>query len=276
MNMRNFSAIARPVDPRFPTNLAIGAVTLALVAVEFLRGLLTGSDWLSSGFTAAGLSLAVFLAWALCREIDPDRDLSAFVAAGVAFVGVLLWGLPELAVLFWLLLAVRVVNRSTGLHATALDSIAVMSLATWLAFRVWWPIGGLTALAFLLDGWLSQPHLRHRVLGFVALALTIGAALPGSTRWRFEGPSWGSGVLTILLCVVFVPVIVSARELNTLADDTKERLNTARVRAGQMLALSVGLAAVGWIGADGLVLLWPIWSAVLGASAFLLIKSVTA
>jgi hypothetical protein len=80
----------------------------------------------------------------------------------------------------------------------------------------------------------------------------------------------------MLLCMVFLPVFVAARELTALADDTKERLSTTRVRAGQMLALLFGVSAVCWTGADGLVLLWPLWSAVLGASAFLLLKSVLA
>jgi hypothetical protein len=276
MSVRRFSAIARPVDPKFPTNRAVMGVTMALAAFEFLRSLLAGSDWPASAFAAAGLGLTVFLTWAICREIDPDRDLSAFVASGFAFVGVLLWGLPDLAVIFWLLLTVRVVNRTTGLRATALDFIAVLSLATWLAFRVWWPIGAFTAVAFLLDGWLVQPHLRHRILGFVALAITLGAAFLGATSWSFHGPAWASCGMAMVLCMVFVPVFVAARELTTLADDTKERLSTSRVRASQMLALLVGVTAVCWTGADGLVLVWPLWSAVLGASAFLLLKSVVA
>ena len=103
MSLRNFSAIARPVDPRFPTNRAIAALTLAVIVGDLIRRLVGGSEWLASTWAAGGIGLSVFLAWALCREIDPDRDLSAFVAAGLALVGGLLWGTPGLAVVFWLL-----------------------------------------------------------------------------------------------------------------------------------------------------------------------------
>ena len=100
MNLRKISAIARPVDPSFLTNRAIALVTAVIVVGDFLRRQFTGADLLPSAWAAAGVGLAVFFAWALCREIDPDRDYSAFVAAGVALVGTLLWGVPELAVLF--------------------------------------------------------------------------------------------------------------------------------------------------------------------------------
>jgi hypothetical protein len=276
MNLRQISAIARPVDRRFPTNRAIACGTVVLMVGDFLRRLLTGSDLLASAWAAAGLGLTVFLAWALCREIDPDRDFSAFVAAGVALVGKLLWGLPHLAMIFWLLLAVRIVNRTTGLRSTAVDSLAVLALATWLSFRVWWPVGGLTALAFIMDGWLGQPHVRHRILGFLMLAVTLGAASLAEPALRPRGPTWASGTIAVVLCLVFVPVVVAARDLTTLSDDTNERLATTRVRAAQLLVMTAGVAAVCWIGAAGLIALWPIWSAVIGASAYLLVKSALA
>ena len=276
MNLRKISAIARPVDPDFPTNRAIALIAAAIVAVDFIRRLFTDSNLFTSAWTAAGVGLAVFFAWALCREIDPDQDYSAFVGGGVALVGTLLWGVPELAVLFWMLLAVRFVNRTTGLRATAIDSIAMLSLATWLAFRVWWPVGALTAVAFLLDGWLSQPCLRHRIFGFLILAVTIGAGLLGGALWKFSGPTMASGTIAFLMCLVFVPVFFASRDLRSLCDDTKERLSTARIRAAQLLVLTVGVSAVCWIGAAGLFALWPIWSAVIGASAYLLVKSALA
>lgn len=276
MNLRKISAIARPVDPSFPTNRAIAIVTTAVVIGDFLRRLFTGSDLLWSAWAAAGPGLAVFFAWALCREIDPDRDYSTFVAAGVALVGTLLWGVPELAVLFWILLTVRIVNRTTGLPATAVDSIAVFALAAWLAFRVWWPVGALTAVAFLLDGWLDRACLRHRLFGFLILAVTLGASILGGAPWSFAGPTLASGTITLLMCLFFVPVFFASGDLRSLGDETKEQLSSARVRAAQLLALTAGVSAACWIGAAGLVALWPLWSAVIGASAYLLIKSALA
>jgi hypothetical protein len=274
MELRRFSAIARPVDPRFPTNRAIGALAIAVSGCEFVWRLVSGSDLLASGWAAVGLGLTVFLAWALCREIDPDRDLSAFVAAGVALVGKLLWGTPQLAVIFWLLLSVRIVNRTTGLRATMLDSVGIAALATWLAFWLWWPIGALTALAYMLDGWLEPPNMRHRVFGFLFVPITFGATAVSGAAWHHSGATWASGVVGMLLFLSFMPVLLASGEMTTLADDTKERLSASRVRAGQILLLLTGITAVFWGGAENLVMLWPLWSAVLGASAYLLIKSV--
>jgi hypothetical protein len=175
-----------------------------------------------------------------------------------------------------MLLAVRIVNRTTGLPATTIDSIAVLTLATWLAFRVWWPVGVLTAVAFLLDGWLSQPCLRHRIFGFLILAVTLGASILGGAPWSFAGPTLASGTIALLMCFFFVPVFIASGDLRSLGDETKERLSTARVRAAQLLVMTAGVSAACWIGAVGLVALWPIWSAAIGASAFFLVKSALA
>jgi hypothetical protein len=83
----------------------------------------------------------VFLAWVLCRELDPDHDLSAFVAVGLALGGLFLWGLTRLVVLLWLILILRVVNRTMGLPAGILDSLAVLGLGIWLSFGGNWGYG---------------------------------------------------------------------------------------------------------------------------------------
>lgn len=44
MNLRDFSAIARPVDFRYPTNRAITIVVSVVLVGEVIRRLLIGTD----------------------------------------------------------------------------------------------------------------------------------------------------------------------------------------------------------------------------------------
>ena len=272
MDLRRISAIARPIDLRYPTNRAIAVLMAVVLAGEFFRRVLSGSEWLVAGRLGFGLSMTVFLAWALCRELDPDRDLSAFGAAGLALVGALVWGLPGIGAMFWLLLIVRVVNRTTGLRASLLDSLALLALATWLSFNGLWPCGGITAVAMVLDGSMEPANRRNIGFGVLAATLTIVAGLSGAATWsefRFALPSVA---IAVALSILFVPVIYAAGALSSVADDTKELLGTSRVRAGQMLGLFAGVSVALWAGVEGLLIMLPLWAAVLGASAFLLIQ----
>ena len=272
MNLRILSSIARPVDPRFATNRAIMAV-MALVALgEFVLSILSGSGWLASMGAAGGYALTLFLAWALCRELDPDRDLSAFVAAALALAGTVYWGIPDLAGLFCILVAMRVVNRATGLSATILDSIVLLALASWLTIRGDWWFGAMTTIAFLADGVLVPYLRRNLVLAIVCLAATAVAVVFTGGSGLGEQPLLAASI-AFVLCLFFAPVLLASGVLTTLADDTGEALQPARVRSGQAVALFCGLAAAFWAGTEGLASLLPLWCAAIGASACLIYQS---
>ena len=274
MHLRKVSAIARPVDLRYPTNRAIAVLVVVVVVGESVRQLLMGTAWVACGRLGMGLGLAVFLAWAICREIDPDRDLSAFVAAGLALVGTATCGLPGLGILFWLLLSVRIVNRTTGLPATRLDSLGVLSLAAWLSVSGTWQFGVIATIPFLLDATMAPQHQRHLAFGIVTFVVAATAAIWSGVVRSLSAAHLMSGAAALILCLLFVPVIRSAGSVRSLADDTQQRLSPSRVRAGQMFALLAGVTAAFWVGTEGLLLLLPLWAAVVGAAGFLITKSV--
>ena len=83
MAERRFTNLARAVDIKYPTNLA---VVILSGFVFFAAGIFQWADGLQllaalgAGFS---LGLTFFLAWALAREIDPDQEYSAFLSAGM-------------------------------------------------------------------------------------------------------------------------------------------------------------------------------------------------
>ncbi|MGD2178796.1 MAG: hypothetical protein PVG71_13355 [Anaerolineae bacterium] len=272
--MSKLTTLGRPIDPSYPTNLAIAIITFLVTLGGALFQQFSGTGWLVSALWGAQAGLTVFLAWALCRELDPDHAVSAFVAAGLASVGLFLWDLPHLWALFWLLLVMRVVNRTAGLPAGLLDALAVLILGGWLSLRGNWGYGALTALAFCLDSVLPPATLRRLVFAAVGLVVTVGVAVLGAeARWE-EAPSLAGGLIGLGISAVFLPVVAGAGRLDSVGDWTGEPLEPIRVRAAQAVALLTGVEVAVLGGMAGLVALMPLWAAVLGAGIYRVVLAV--
>lgn len=272
MKLTDITALGRtPIDPRYPTNLAIAALTAIVAIAGAVLHLFSGAAFLESALWGIEIGLVPFLTWALGRELDPDHDLAAFVGAGLVLIALLLVGPPPLLVVLWLLLALRLVNRTVGLPAKPLDSLAVLGLGLWLTWQGYWIAGLVTAGAFLLDGLLSPPLRYHLFISGLALVATIvlsvfhgGVAIEG-------GPTMLVVVSSVVLAGLFAVVIATSREVQAVGDATREPLNPRRVQAAQLLALLTALLFAWWYGTSGLVALLPLWAALLGTSLYRLV-----
>lgn len=270
MGMERFTHLGRPVDPAYPTNVAIAALSVAtLIAVSLWQVL-----YLDSGFMAAlqqGVQLAgvVFLTWALGREVDPDANFVAFLAIAPAVVLSVVVGVPDFLVLFLALLLLRVVNRSLGLPAKPADSLLVLALASWLAWSgAWYGLMG-TAAAFLLDSVLVNPLPRHRWFG---LAAAVGGVWSQS---RFLGVSqaWpgfvtgivAAGGIGLLLLLLFTPPPSSVGDLLAIP------VNWKRLQAARIVGFFLALFAVLSQGMQGLTQLSPVLTVVAVAGCYRLI-----
>jgi hypothetical protein len=269
MKLTDITALGRtPIDPRYPTNLAIAALTLVVaIAGAFLR-LLSGAALLESAQWGIGAGLVVFLTWALGRELDPDHDLSAFVGAGLVLFALLIFDRPSLLVIFWLLLLLRIVNRTVGLPAKLLDSLGVLGLGAWLAWQGHWMVGLATAVGFLLDGLLSPP-LRHQlfVSGLTFVATLVLSIFHGDIAME-SGPTTEVVIATAVMAGLFLVVIATSRDSRAVGDATGKPLNPRRVQAAQFLALLTALLFAWWAGASGMVALLPLWAAITGVGLY--------
>ena len=274
MKITRISSIGRPIDVNYPTNRAILIWTLVVAVAGATVQVLAGEGWVSGGLWGVNAGLAVFLAWAMCRELDPDHPLSAFVAASLATAGLLpavgrvSYPPPQLLVILWLLVAVRVVNRTTGLPATVLDSLGLLGLGTWLSYQGNWGYGALTVIALLLDGQLPDSQRRQRVFAGIEAVVVAVIALLGDTPWGNGGTAVWPGLLAVGISALFAPVLIAARSVEGVGDETGQRLSGVRVQAGQGIALLAGIQAALWSGEAGLVAMLPLWAAVVGASIY--------
>lgn len=268
MSLRKITAIARTIDPNYPTNRAVALLTLSIIAGGGILRLMAGAHFMQSISWGVAAGLAVFLAWALARELDPDHDLSAFVAAGLALIGLAFLDLPGLTALLWLIILLRIVNRTVGLSATILDSLLILGLGSSLTLQGEWIYGLITALAFLLDSQLSPPHRRHLLFAAVALIVTVILFFFDGSMPRVGKSSPAIVLAVLVMSALFVPVIFASRELTTVSDETSEPLNPRRVQAAQGIALLTGILMAWWNGYPGLASFMPLWAAMVGISLY--------
>jgi len=282
------TTVGRTIDLRYPTNRAIAIVTGVVLVGGTLFQLYAETGWFQSIVWGFNAGLTVFLTWALCRELDPDHAMSAFVAVGLAILGLLYWGLPRLSVAFWLILVARVVNRSTGLPAGILDSLAVPGLGIWLSLDGNWTYGALSVLALFVDSQIPEgagcrvPEgvgRRQLILAGLAAITTAAAAAVAGRPAEGTTLTMSGGLIGLAVSILFLPVILSVRHVESVGDRSGAPLLPRRVQAAQLLALAAGCAAplVGALvsGTAAVVALVPLWAAILGASAHWLYRSAT-
>ena len=269
MKLTDFTALGRtPIDPSYPTNWAIAALALVVAIAGAIVHLLTGAALLESVLWGIGAGFLPFLTWALGRELDPDHDLSAFVGAGLVLIAFLLPDMPSLVLILWLLLVLRIVNRSVGLPAKPLDSLGVLGLGAWLAWQGYWQVGLMTAVAFLLDGLLSQPLRYHLFVSGLAFVTTVAITIFHGEMAMESGPTMPLVIASVVLVGLFTIVIATTRKVEAVGDATGKVLNPRRVQAAQVLALLTGLLFAWWAGASGVVTVLPLWAAMIGVSLY--------
>lgn len=269
MKLTDFTALGRvPVDPSYPTTWAIAALALVVAIAGTIVHLLTGAALLESVLWGIGAGFVPFLTWALGRELDPDHDLSAFVGAGLVLITFLLPDMPSLVLILWLLLVLRIVNRTVGLPAKPWDSLGVLGLGAWLAWQGYWLIGLMTAVAFLLDGLLSQPLRYHLFVSGLVFVITVAIVIFRGEMAMESGPTIPVVISSVVMVGLFTIVIATARKVEAVVDATGEVLNSRRVQAAQVLALLTGLLFAWWAGASGMMAMLPLWAAMVGVSLY--------
>lgn len=265
-----YTSIARPVDPRYSTNRAL-LILLPLLAlasaglgvfIELDRGAVS---------LALGTLLAGFAAWALTRELAPDDDAAAFVALALSWPAYLFFRTGSVLLPFVALFLVRIVNRSTGVPARMLDTVAILGFCIWAAISLEQNLILLiAAAAFSLNATLREPQHYQ----FLAAAVCLGVF-----GWLLaDGASLVSGYLTArdwsIVAIVAAAILLVIRENgepHSVCDAHAQPLDASRVNAG----LAIGfLLAVQALVTDGRAawLETPIWACLIAVPVSMLAR----
>jgi len=265
--------IGRILDPRYPTNLAIMIWMGVIGAVIFGLRLVNGVDLIEAGISGVVATFAVFLSWAMARELDPPEALAAFVSATLMTIAVLVVDVRfNIIVLFYMMSMLRIVNRSTGLPALLTDSIFMLILTALTAYFGSWVYAMIGATAFLLDAVLPKPHRQHVVFAGLSIVIMVVTFIIQNAQLSPIMPTTDYIVAILVTTFIYVPLVLKSRNVDVTCDITGEPIMPIRVQAGQVLMLLLGYHVAMWQGNAGVLELLPLWTAITGVSLYPLIK----
>jgi hypothetical protein len=257
--MDRFTGLARSIDLRYASN----RIAIVATAAAALIGFAAGQDQLG---TAISLGGATFLAWAIGREIDPDRPLTASVAAPLAMASA--WvdieggHPPALGALYVTLVATRVIVRTTGRPPTALDLALHVGLVGWLSTHsLAWVAGLALAVVVVLDTKM-EPPAPQRQLWWGAL-LGLVATLAAGILWEppvWQAPSVGEWI-PMVVGLTGALFLLRSEHPFSVGDHGHEPLRPRRVVAGRAVVVAVAIATALIGGATGVGALGAAWVA---------------
>lgn len=245
--IHKYSALARPVEPQYPTNLAV-IILLPLVAIGLFAWLaFDGSGMGEAGKAGLFGALAAFLAWALGREMDPDHNATAFIAMALT---VLLAGLGygfDLLTLGALMFAVRLVNRTVGPQAKVGDLITLVLLNLGAVFveGAWW-MPFLSVIALAVDEFFERSNLTQRLAIPALLVMGLSAFLVGDgvDFSVMESLVRGWIVTVVVVALMVGGTIFNTEEILAPMDVLGSRCNCRRVQAGMALILLAAICSL--------------------------------
>lgn len=270
MRLQQITTTARPLDLSRPSNRLAVLATGVFLVVGIAVGLTVGDAGLTETMvTGARVAVGAFLAWAIGREIDPDRVATPRHAV-FAYVLLVWLGPPSVTALIALLVALRVLLRPTGLPPTGVDlavAVAVAGVTAWFSV-LGTPMGLAVAFALALDYRLPgrDPHrLQWAAAGVTVLVVVLAAWTAGTflQGWRAL-TGWEIGALAAGLLGT---TQLEVRRIDTTTDLTGEPLSRHRlVRTRQTLAVAV-IVGVLWSGGAGVPGVAPALAALVGLGA---------
>jgi hypothetical protein len=267
VRLSDITHIGRIIDPRRPSNrvAVLAPIGSGLVLYAFDTG---------DVHRAVTGALATFAAWAIAREVDPDRPRAATAAALLTPVATIVLGAPAPAPLFVAMLTIRIVVRSTGLPPKTSD-LAVLTVGSILVGDTpWgWAAGILLAFAIVRDAALpGEPPIAAGLWG-AALAAGVTARVSVSEAlgvWVVPGP----GPL-VALAAGLAGAVVGLRPtpVLSLGDWTRTPLDPRRIREAARFGILTAVVAAVAGGADGIVATAPLLLSFTAVAAVRLIET---
>lgn len=217
---------------------------LVFIGVAVVGDRLSYSEALTSSF-------AVLLAWAIGRELDPDRPHVATATMTIAAV-LVFFEVPAVLVVFAAMVCLRMVSGTTGAALTRIDLVVVALAGFASGGLLWaWPVG------LLIFVWLkSAPEvgrLRWFAVGFLAAGFVAG--------WYLDHGHLDRVVVTresLLLAVGAAAFTAVAVAFTSVTARTDNRSGTVQVRRVRLSRSAAGMIAVSAAIVGGVDAFWQV------------------
>lgn len=269
------SHLLRPMEAANPWNRAIFILTLVAAAAGAYLGF--NSD--RSPLLALQAGGTTFLAWALCRELDPDRQTTAIALAVLGGAWSLLGGETAIIPFVALLIVARILVETTGRRPLPTDLVVVAIVASLVSYtRLGWVMGFGIAVALYVDDRLAEQPSRGGLLA--AMAAAVGSSVVASLIGTFPRalPDVRPMLAIILGLLALFAVLREPVDPVSFVDSRNKRfLRRDRLHAGRAVsAVLVFLGAlVSGVGALVVVPMAMVISSALASSEVERVRRVT-
>ncbi len=254
-------------------NRVIVYLTLAVFAAVFLYQLVLTVPFIEALGVAGSTALAVFLTWAMSREIDPAHDWSAFAGLPFTLAAALLYGSPTLITLFFLLLFSRMINGTTGRRATLFDAVMLSALAVILFTNSVFIGLPLLALGFGFEA-ITVPGNRDKayfsVLSIIIFIMMLIFFYPD--HYYVPGYNLYTGTAALIMIILTIILIAGTKESRVKADHGNKKLENRRILLTQAAAAFFIITELFFKGNIALVMLYPVLFAYLGTAVYNLVR----
>lgn len=261
------TSLARVIDLRVPSNRVVALASVLALAAGVGYSVTQGEPVAQAVALGIEYALSVFLAWAIARELDPDKPRSAFFSILLAALLLVTEGRPFLPGVLQVLLIARILVRSTGSPPTLLDLGVLVALAAFGArAHEGIPTGLILGGAVILDARLHDPAPRRSLIG--GSLIIVSTLLAGWYFSSFEG-SWTTPTTAqwILLAIISAACACLDVPSPTSADDRKRSiLSRTRLSAGTWTAVAAGASSLLWVGGPAFASLGPLFAALVGVA----------
>lgn len=252
--------LGRNIDFSYKTNQMI--VLSSVIAAA--------SGWLLTSNVLSGVyvGLGVFLTWALVRELDPNHEYSAFLAAAFSLLNLLYYGNIQLLVVVWILLLMRIINGITGKELTTFDIFSVLGLTTYLSFN---NKNSIYLMIFVLAMVCSMKKGAKMREAWIASAISIGIVAVDRlfmNNLSVDSIDYSNAVTLFVITALGLSLILFWLLSNDeTKDDKGNSVNRSKLLASQLLysATVLLLFIFGGVSFNNLIIYL---SAVLGASIY--------
>lgn len=199
-----------------------------------------GETIIEALISASSSAAAIFLSWAVGRELDPANDWSAFLALPVVYYAFFTIGNPSLLVLFFIILCCRLLNRICGMQPLRSDALLLFVMGILLYFNNFYFALLYLVLIFLIDA-LIKPIDRFQ---FISALVSSAAYLIIFLAYRPEFVSLFTDTMPTVYPAVAVIMVVSSvvyisyvtRHDRVIDDLNKAEVDYHRVNAARFLA----------------------------------------
>ena len=260
--------LGRIIHPKYKSNLILMIIIPVLGIIAGAYSFFTGNEIRIAFQAGFWMGLAVFQAWAVAREIDPDNDWSAFVAVAVMVIAMFVLDFPVYAIidLVMMMLFLRLVNGIIGVKISRNDAIKMLVLVLIVAFFDNWILGLVAACGFLLNAIMSQPERSHLAFAGVAVLIVIVRGIVNLGPMGSMSPPYL--IVTIPIGIFYIVTMFANRSVSTKTDIKSMPVDIKRVRAAMALGLIAVIILALWRGDAGVLAMSPLWAAMLGISIY--------